>query len=162
MTLTANIGNFYSPVHKRVWTCSELWTAMGFPVAPETIDAACCSASQFARHLPVPPTRSIKAQRRQVGNTMHVNVMGAFQFILLCKFPGLGRDVAEDCGCDDGGRTVGSGSGSVSGSFAELPQSGVVKRKLQPADEDVPDQAKRLVAVSSSLNLSAFSLAICP
>lgn len=63
---------------------------MGFPVIESTIAAGCGALAQFARGLPAPATRNVRTQRRQAGNSMHVNVMGAFQFILYAKFPAVG------------------------------------------------------------------------
>jgi hypothetical protein len=63
---------------------------MGFPVIDTTIAASFGAHAQFARGLTTPGTRNVRTQRRQAGNSMHVNVMGAFQFMLYAKFPGVG------------------------------------------------------------------------
>lgn len=43
------------------------------------------------RHFKVPPvTRTLRSTRRQIGNAMHCNCVGALHFSLLLKLPHLG------------------------------------------------------------------------
>lgn len=89
MTITKGIGLLFSKRHGR-WFCpSELFTSMGFPCAVEHARAAGAECP-FTRGKAPPATRSLRSQKNQCGNSMHVNVIGAYQSALLFVLPSLG------------------------------------------------------------------------
>jgi site-specific DNA-cytosine methylase len=70
-------------------TASELFTAMGFPVTESAVSRtfALCHVS---RGLPAVPGRSHRSLWNQVGNTMHLNSIGAAKLSLYLVLPCLG------------------------------------------------------------------------
>ena len=67
---------------------SELFAMMGFPTTLDaqsaTGNATCVFATTGLEG------RTPHSQRSQVGNSMHVNMIGSVQTVLVLKFPGLG------------------------------------------------------------------------
>ena len=73
----------------------ELLTAMAFPISAQC-QAACHGAyCQFSDGRPAPATRTVKSTRKQSGNTIHVNHIGAMTFVVCLKFPTLGQATKE-------------------------------------------------------------------
>ena len=85
-TLIAGNGLLWHPGLGRWLVLQELWTSMGFPISFEDQRIANITC-QFSRGLAANPKRSFASQRRQVGNTMHVNVMGALHMSLWFRRP---------------------------------------------------------------------------
>ena len=71
-------------------TASELWIAQGFPVS-EAIVQATGVQCQFSscRSQSAPAVRTRSSQISQIGNTMHVNVMGSLMMLILLRLPSL-------------------------------------------------------------------------
>jgi hypothetical protein len=97
MTITANIGMLWSRPHGRWFATPELLCAMGFPCTVELVAACAGTQCCFSPGVDPPPSRSIKSLRRQVGNSMHVNMIGAFQSVLLFALPMLGDRKCDRC-----------------------------------------------------------------
>eukprot|EP00959_Pyramimonas_sp_CCMP1952_P051269 1071427-Pyramimonas_sp.AAC.1 len=55
----------------------ELFTSMGFPISFEAQRACCGAVCSFSRGQQAPSVRSPACQRSQVGNSIHVNMIGA-------------------------------------------------------------------------------------
>ena len=68
----------------------ELWTSMGFLVFYDAQRACGGAMCLFARGQPVPSARTA-SQRAQVGNCIHINMIGAVSIATLLKLPELGE-----------------------------------------------------------------------
>jgi hypothetical protein len=77
-------------IDHEIFTCFDLWRAMGFPIAPDEIEA-CKSDCQFSDGRPAPALRSRTSQVSQCGNSMHVNFVGALNLLLVLQLPMLGN-----------------------------------------------------------------------
>jgi site-specific DNA-cytosine methylase len=71
-------------------TVTEMATAMGHPVISEA-QRACGAQSTYSRGVSAPSSRSLAAQRRQIGNAVHINFVGALILSIVFKLPALGR-----------------------------------------------------------------------
>ena len=71
-------------------TLGELLEASGFPVSHEAmaVSSAWC---QFSRDRVKPATRTRRSVGHQLGNAMHVNVVGGYSLVLALQLPDLGR-----------------------------------------------------------------------
>ena len=63
----------------------------GVRCTAEHLELSRQATNPFSRGRVPPTTRSIATQRHQVGNSIHVNVIGAFSSVCLFKFPMVGR-----------------------------------------------------------------------
>ena len=97
MTLISNIGLVMLPQHlfeefgNRWITNKELFTAMGFAITRAHVEAADGTTNQFSEGVAKPSSRTHRSQSEEVGNTMHVNVIGALHLAVFLKFPTLGK-----------------------------------------------------------------------
>ena len=85
-------------VHRagRPLVASELWTAMGFPIEHfHQLQAR--ASNQFSRGATATEGRSISSQFAAIGNTMHINVVGACCLFIVLKFPSLGTPTSFLC-----------------------------------------------------------------
>jgi hypothetical protein len=77
-------------IDHEIFTCFDLWRAMGFPIAPDEVEA-CKAECQFSDGRPVPACRSRTSQVAQCGNSMHVNFIGGMNLLLVLQLPMLGN-----------------------------------------------------------------------
>ena len=107
-TLIANVGFVVLPESvsptQRWLTAQELLTCQGYPISLECQAAAAGGVgqvtTQFSRGHPAPAGRTTKSQRKQAGNAMHLNHIGAWAQLLCAKLPSLGlsTDATEAAG----------------------------------------------------------------
>jgi len=88
-TLLANQGLTMSPKHDRWLVCSELLTTMGFPITTDAVKM-CGTACEFSRSLEPSSLRTRASCAKQVGNSMHINSIGAVHFSVAMKLVPLG------------------------------------------------------------------------
>jgi hypothetical protein len=91
-TMIMNAGITWVADWDRWIVPSELWTSQGFPITSEHI-AITGVSTQFSRDQDpdlLSTRRSRNSQINQLGNTMHVNAIGAVLFAVLIRFPEIG------------------------------------------------------------------------
>ena len=71
----------------RWFTPRELLTAQGFPISPEFQKIFHGATSQFTRGVPAPASRSRSSVAKQIGNGVHLGVMGPVTLLCLLLFP---------------------------------------------------------------------------
>ena len=77
----------------RPWTSTELLTAMGIPVVKKHCELAgieCAFSEPWTAAHGLPTARTLRSCTAQLGNAMHVSVMGALTTLVLLAFPALG------------------------------------------------------------------------
>ena len=72
-------------------TPQELATSMGFPIHAEAQAACGNTACLFSRQSPGCRKRSSHSVRAQIGNAMHINVIGAAIAVVILRLPMLGE-----------------------------------------------------------------------
>eukprot|EP00973_Karenia_brevis_P045899 6355830-Karenia_brevis.AAC.1 len=68
----------------------ELLTSMGFPITKQHQHAS-HTTCLFSRGHVAPTSRSRRSICHQVGNTIHINAVGAVHMSILMKLPSLGK-----------------------------------------------------------------------
>ena len=84
------------PLPSRWLAVPDLFTSMGFPVTPEAVQACCGARCTYSRGFEQTPGRSHNSSWHQVGNTMHLNMIGAAKLVVLILLPSVGRMPAQD------------------------------------------------------------------
>ena len=93
-TIMRNVGLVWVTSAQRWYVPEELFVSMGFPVTSEAI-AACGVDCQFSRTRPSEDVSSLRSRRssvQQVGNGMHVNVIGSVLATISLYFPEAGSE----------------------------------------------------------------------
>ena len=102
---------------------SELWSCMGFPSTAEA-QAACKADCWFSRQKIAPAKRSPHSQRSQIGNSIHVNLIGASVATTVLALPTLGERMApSQRGCASSAVSSGSSSSSTAAAFLSLAEA---------------------------------------
>eukprot|EP00974_Lingulodinium_polyedra_P085699 8298596-Lingulodinium_polyedra.AAC.1 len=76
---------------KRWLTATEILAGHGWPVTATMVHASCGATCLFNPEQTPPETRTYRTVRRQVGNAMHIHVIGCFALFCIMKFPTLGK-----------------------------------------------------------------------
>ena len=87
--LIRGMGVNWVPGAGRPLIPSELWTAMGFSI-DHFHQLQARARNQFSRGTSPTEGRTISSQMAAIGNTMHINVVGACCLFCVIKFPSLG------------------------------------------------------------------------
>ena len=90
-TLTKGAGILWCYDVDRALVPSELWSAQGFPIDDDAVRAA-GTRCMFSRGVLAPSSRTRASQIGQIGNTMHVNVIGGVMLATLARVPVVGKD----------------------------------------------------------------------
>jgi hypothetical protein len=129
MTITKNVGIVFSQRHSR-WLCAtELLTAMGFPVRAEDVRACADVQCMFSRGAEAAVTRTLCSMKNQCGNSMHVNVVGAYQTAILIALPQLGCRACRRPATHNG---ASASSGSGVSDFAAARAALLRTRRARP------------------------------
>jgi hypothetical protein len=92
--LVKSMGLIFDLKAKRPWTVEELMTSMGLPITARhqaLVGTTCGFSRGFGLTNEV---RSRRAACMEVGNAMHVAVIGSCVLFCLLRFPSLGESVA--------------------------------------------------------------------
>ena len=133
-TLIKNIGIMFLPktyVHSgdvkelpcRWLAVPELFLAMGFPVTDSTIEACCGAKCPLSRGVDAIAAQSRRSACNQVGNTMHINSIGAVHMAILLLIPALGSKCptsAADESADGRSAVASSSSEGFASAFHEV------------------------------------------
>ena len=66
--------------------------SMGFPISRMQQGVAHGARCCFSESVPVPPSRTRRSMTNQIGNSMHVNSIGAADMLAVLVAPGLGAE----------------------------------------------------------------------
>ena len=83
------MGILWIDEEDRFMATRELLIAMGYPCTPRTEEAVGSNEpmTSFSKMVPAPSTRTRSTTCSQIGNAMHVNVMGMYEMTALLLLP---------------------------------------------------------------------------
>jgi hypothetical protein len=70
-------------------TAKDILMSQGWPIDAKAMEAA-CTGCIFSRGVPGPKGRTFRSVRNQVGNAMHICMMGSLMLYTVLKVPRLG------------------------------------------------------------------------
>eukprot|EP00969_Alexandrium_andersonii_P168778 7459110-Alexandrium_andersonii.AAC.1 len=94
-TLISSMGIIWLDGMDRFMSCRELAVAMGYPCTAASESATGGASCSYSPRNETPPQRTRSTMAAQLGNAMHVNVMGSFELTLLIFLP-LGRLYSDE------------------------------------------------------------------
>ena len=89
-TIIRNNHLMFDPLMDRRMTPEEVFFPQVWPINAAAI-AAAKTSSHFSKCHPVPQSRTRRSALNQVGNAMHITVMGSVMLNTIMQFPCLGR-----------------------------------------------------------------------
>ena len=93
-TLTRSTWLVMDRKSDRWMTAQELLTSQGWPISAERVKAAGTSCIYIrCNNKYAPPRRTFRSMRNQVGNAIHINMIGSVTMMSILMFPGLGAVV---------------------------------------------------------------------
>ena len=91
-TVVSNAGLLFSPEMLRWIMIPEIAASLGHPITDDQVEAAGGLVSPFSLKTEPPSTRTRSSSMYALGNTMHINAVGAVLCTICLVFPNLGRN----------------------------------------------------------------------